>query len=81
MTIIIVFRPNRTDIALPAKIEELHRSRRQSDLAHYEPQVSRFGKVTQIYQVPLFCPTVGPILSGGKPGMWLYKVFVFSKNV
>lgn len=29
----------------------------------------------------LFCPTVGPILSGGMPGVGLYSVFIFSSVV
>jgi hypothetical protein len=29
----------------------------------------------------LFCPTVGPILSGVNPGVSLYNVFIFSKSV
>lgn len=29
----------------------------------------------------LFCPTVGPILSGGMPGVGLYSVLIFSSIV
>ena len=29
----------------------------------------------------LFCPTVGPILSGDSPGVSLYNVFILSKRV
>ena len=29
----------------------------------------------------LFCPTVGPILSGAIPGVGLYKVLIFSNMV
>lgn len=29
----------------------------------------------------LFCPTVGPILEGSRPGVSLYSVLIFSSNV
>lgn len=29
----------------------------------------------------LFCPTVGPILSGDNPGVSLYRVLIFSNSV
>lgn len=41
----------------------------------------RADEYTQTSSDLLFCPTVGPILSGGMPGVGLYSVFIFSSVV
>lgn len=78
MAVFIIAMPNGANTALTAQVPELEDSGRQCDLTGYN-LVNRILTLGREYV--LFWPTVGAILSGERPGVSLYKVFIFSSNV
>ena len=91
MAFVVVFRPDGADVALAAEVEEVHRRGREGDFSDCSEEKvgrarARRGECQRRSMVTvignsLFCPTVGPILSGGIPGVGLYSVLIFSSMV
>lgn len=95
VAVAVVLRPNGPDPALASEIPELEHGRRQGYLpgcmkcvhvcvggcmTYNEEAVSIERGRSGGYCV-LFWPTVGAILSGGRPGVSLYIVLIFSRRV
>jgi hypothetical protein len=79
MAIIVIPWPDRSNTLLPTQIPELEDGGRESDLTHYL-NIKKMPLVTK-NNCLLFCPTVGAILSGVRPGTSLNNVFIFSSSV
>ena len=81
MAVIVVFVPNVSDAALPTQVPELEDGRGKGNRPSCEAERQIATFIEKVEWDALFCPTVGPILSGVRPGVSLYSVFIFSNKV
>ena len=79
MAVVVISVPDISDTTLSPQVPEFQDGGWEGDLAHYTE-----GRLVFLWRTgehALFCPTVGPILSGVNPGVSLYSVLIFSSNV